>query len=176
MALETKLPSVNAAGTGTELLVAGLALFSERPAELARFYEQVLRTAFTHRVHDDGKEHWITALGGVQLEIKALSTADGAPTTDGAATLVGEVSNEPSLHVNIGSTLPSSGVSRSELSFRVHGVAPTVARALVAGGRVVQRAETFSWGTFAVVLDPDSNRLGLFEPPAPNSTTESEEA
>lgn len=160
MALETKLPSREATGTGSQSVVAGVALFSDAPAELAAFYETVLRTRFTHRVHEDGREHWIVALDGVQLEIKSVVAADGQPTADAFS------SDE------------SVGMSRSELSFRVAGVSSAVARATLAGGRVLQKAETHGWGTFAVVLDPDSNRLGLFEePPAaalsnPSSSTE----
>ena len=159
MALETKIPGRSAAGTGNETLVAGLALFSSKPAELARFYEQVLRTAFTHRVHADGREHWIAAMGGVQLEIKALMAADGQPTADAHG------------------SIDAAGMSRSELSFQVAGVSSAAARALVAGGRVLQKAETFDWGTFAVVLDPDGNRLGLFEPPvAPHNSDMEDQA
>ena len=158
MALETKIPSREATGHGSETLVAGVALFSAKPAELARFYEQVLRTALTHRVHDDGREHWIVAMGGVQLEIKALETAAGTATADAHGSDA------------------ASGISRSELSFRVAGVASAVARALIAGGRVLQKADTYSWGTWAVVLDPDGNRLGLFEPLVAESNSQEEQA
>lgn len=156
MALETPIPNRSAAGTATESFVAGVALFSAKPAELARFYEQVLRTAFTHRVHADGREHWIVALGGVQLEIKALTTADGAATADAFDSVAG-------------------GVGRSELSFGVTGVAAAVARALIAGARVLQPAQAFDWGTFAVVLDPDGNRLGLFDPTVTADSNSQEE-
>jgi len=67
-------------------------------------------------------------------------------------------------------------MGRSELSFRVPGVPSAVARALVAGGRVLQPAETFAWGTFAVVLDPDGNRIGLFEPPVADDSESNLEA
>lgn len=157
MSLETKIPGRAATGTGNETLVAGLALFSRQPAELARFYEQVLRTAFTHRVHGDGREHWITSLGGVQLEIKALQSAQGEPTADAYSS--GE----------------ASGIGRSELSFQVAGVAGAAARALVAGGRMLQTAQRYDWGTFAVVLDPDGNRLGLYEPPAAAANSDMED-
>lgn len=147
MALETKLPSREATGTGHESAVAGVALFSDAPAELVAFYENVLRTRFTHRSHEDGREHWIVTMDGVQVEIKATLATDGSATPDAYA------SEE------------SVGMSRAELSFRVSGVAAAAARATLAGGRVLQPAQTHDWGTFAVVLDPDSNRLGLFEPP-----------
>jgi predicted enzyme related to lactoylglutathione lyase len=160
MALETRIPRPRAARTGSDPLVAGVALFSRRPTELARFYEQVLRTSFTHRVHEDGREHWIVALGRVQLEIKALETAGNIPTSDAFG------------------SAEASGTSRSELSFRVADVAMAVHHAVADGGSLLQPVETFSWGTFAVVLDPDGNRLGLFHEPtaAPNSHTENEEA
>ena len=146
MALETPTPTNAASGTAHEARVAGLALFSREPAALASFYEQVLRTSFTHRVHEDGREHWIVALGGVQLEIKALDTAEGTSTADAFE------------------SAQATGMSRSELSFSVPSVPAASARAMVAGGRILQKAETFSWGTFGVVVDPDGNRLGLFEP------------
>ena len=158
MARHAKLPSREAAGHGTTTLVAGVALFSSRPAELARFYEQVLRTSFTHRVHDDGREHWIVEMSGVQVEIKALVAADGSPTADAHASDA------------------ATGMSRSELSFRIAGVASAVARSLVAGGRLLEKAQTHSWGTWAVVLDPDGNRLGLFEPALDDSNSEEEQA
>ncbi|MCW2962460.1 MAG: Glyoxalase-like domain [Thermoleophilia bacterium] len=147
MALETPIPTTAANGTANQALVAGLALFSTKPEELARFYEQVLRTAFTHRVHEDGREHWIVAMGGVQLEIKALETADGAPTSDSFGTDA------------------AGGISRSELSFQVPSASAASARAMVAGGRILQKATSYDWGTFGVVTDPDGNRLGLFEAP-----------
>lgn len=154
MALETKLPGLSATGTGTGPAVVGVALFSDAAAELVAFYEAVLRTPFTHRVHEDGREHWIASLDSIQVEIKSVVDAAGTPTPDAFR------SDE------------SVGMSRAEMSFRVAGVNAAVARATVAGGRVLQRAEAFDWGTFAVVLDPDSNRLGLFEPPTSNSDTE----
>jgi len=147
MALEQKLPGLSATGTGNESGVAGIALFSDAPAELAAFYEKVLRTGLTHRVHEDGREHWIVDMDGIHLEIKALMTAGGEPTSDAFA------SDE------------SVGMSRAEMSFRVVGLSGAVARATLAGARVLQKPETHRWGSFAVLLDPDSNRLGLFEPP-----------
>lgn len=152
MALETPIPRTEALGSD-QTLVAGVALFSEDPARLVRFLETVLRVTFTRRAHDDGREHWITSLAGVQLEVKALRTTDGSPTPDSAGT-------------------NATGVSRAEVSFQVAGVAGAAARAMVNGGRIVQKAEAFDWGTFAVVLDPDGNRIGLFEPPTSTPTTE----
>jgi predicted enzyme related to lactoylglutathione lyase len=147
MALETRNMHHAATGTGNETLVAGLALFAHGPAELARFYEQVLRIAFEHRVHPDGREHWIAGMSGIQFEIKALVTGSGMSTADAFE------------------SAGSSGMSRSELSFRVDSVSAAAARALLAGGTLLQRAETHTWGTFAVVADPEGNRLGLFQPP-----------
>lgn len=147
MALEAKIQRREAAGTGSDPLVAGVAVFARRPAELTGFYEQVLRTSFTHRVHEDGREHWIASLDGVQLEVKALAAADGVATTDAFASST------------------TTGMSRSEWSFRVPNVEAAVARAILAGGALLQRAEQHEWGTFAVVADPEDNRVGLFTPP-----------
>lgn len=152
MALETPIPRSEALGT-ERTLVVGVALFSNDPARLVGFFEKVLRVTFAKRAHDDGRVHYIASLAGVQLEVKALRTADGSPTPDAAGTNV-------------------DGVSRSEVSFQVAGVAGAAARAMVNGGRIIQKAETFSWGTFAVVLDPDGNRIGLFEPNTATPTNE----
>ncbi|MBC7461379.1 MAG: hypothetical protein H7287_08450 [Thermoleophilia bacterium] len=152
MALETPVPRSEALGT-EQTLVAGVALFTVDTARLVKFYETLLRVRFTKRLHDDGREHHIASLGAVQLEVKALRTADGSPTPDAAGT-------------------NADGVSRSELSFQVAGVAGAAARAMVNGGRIVQKAQTYDWGTFAVVLDPDGNRTGLFEPNTSTPTNE----
>ena len=69
----------------------------------------------------------------------------------------------------------ADGVSRSETSFQVAGVAGAAARAMVNGGRIVQKATQYDWGTFAVVLDPDGNRIGLFEPQTVSTTPTTEE-
>jgi predicted enzyme related to lactoylglutathione lyase len=51
-------------------------------------------------------------------------------------------------------------------------VAAAVAQATLAGARVLQKPQTYDWGTFAVLLDPDSNRVGLYEPPTTPTSTE----
>jgi len=146
MPVETKLPGRSATGTSNESGLAGVAFFSDGPSALVAFYEQVLRVSFEHRVHEDGREHWIAPMGDAQFEIKSLVTADGSTTVDAYA------SDE------------SVGMSRGEASFSVVGISAAVARAMMAGARTLQKAETLDWGTFAVLLDPDSNRIGLFEP------------
>lgn len=157
MALEQKLPGVTAAGSERETLLAGVALFSQDAAKLATFHAKVLQVAFEHRVHGDGREHHIADLGGMKFEIKSLVTASGERTSDAAG------------------TTGSTEVSRSEVSFRVADVAGASARALVSGARIVQKATTHDWGTFAVIQDPDGNRIGLWSPPTAataNSDTE----
>lgn len=156
MALETPVPRSEATGT-EQTLVAGVALFSNEPARLVAFLEKVLRVTFTKRAHDDGRVHFIASLAGLQLEVKALRTSDGSPTPDA------------------GPTVNADGVSRSEVSFQVAGVAGAAARAMVSGGRIVQKATAYDWGTFAVVLDPDGNRIGLFEPQTVTATPTTEE-
>ena len=158
MALSTRIPRPAAARSkGEGLAVVGVALFAHEPAKLARFYDQVLRTSLEHRVHDDGREHWIARMGGVHLEIKALSTASGAPTPDA------HESGQP------------GGMGRMELSFRVPDVSTALYRAVEAGARVLQEAETFPWGTWAVVVDPEGNRLGLFTPPQSDTNSDPED-
>lgn len=152
MALETPVPRSAAAGNDATV-VAGVALFTEEPEALVGFYSKVLRIVLTEREHEDGRRHWITSASGVQIEIKALRTKGG------------DLPSDVTGHEIVG------GVSRAELSFRVSGVSGAVARAMVSGGQVVHKAETFDWGTFAVVLDPDGNRVGLFEPPATETST-----
>ncbi|MCW2949120.1 MAG: Glyoxalase-like domain [Thermoleophilia bacterium] len=151
MALETPVPRSEATGSA-QTLVAGVAFFSVHPERLVKFYELLLRVTFKLREHEDGRHHWVASLGGVQFEIKALRTVAGSPTTDAAGT-------------------NADGVSRGETSFQVAGVAGAAARAMVNGGRIVSKAEAFDWGTFAVVLDPDGNRVGLFEPPTKTSSS-----
>jgi predicted enzyme related to lactoylglutathione lyase len=126
--------------------VVGTAVFSERPAELAAFYERVLGISLEHRQHRDGREHWITNIGAVHFEIKATRRDDGSPTPDAVAT--------GGSHSNI------------ELSFRVDDAVATFDLAIECGGRVHQPLVEYRWGAFGVVLDPDGNRLGVYGAPS----------
>ena len=156
MAVEQKLPGMTAAAVDRDSMMVGAALFSDDAAKLAAFYSKVLQIAFEHRVHDDGREHHIAEVGGgVRFEIKALTTAAGERASDAGASAAG-------------------GQSRSEISFRVSDVAKASASALVSGARVLQKAEAFSWGTFATIVDPDGNRLGLWSPPQTQSDNNSD--
>jgi predicted enzyme related to lactoylglutathione lyase len=60
-------------------------------------------------------------------------------------------------------------------SVQVPDVAAAVQRALDADGSVHLGVADHDWGTFAIVVDPDGNRLGLYAP-AHNSDRENEEA
>ena len=157
MALEQKLPGMTANAVDRDSMLVGSALFSADAARLATFYAKVLQIAFEHRVHDDGREHHIAEVGGgVRFEIKALTTANGERASDAGSSEMG-------------------GQSRSEISFRVSDVAKASAAALVSGGRILQKAEAHTWGTFGVIVDPDGNRFGLWSPPQTadsNSDTE----
>jgi len=58
-------------------------------------------------------------------------------------------------------TIPGSAV---QPSVQVADVTASIREALDADGSVHLGAAEHDWGTFAVVLDPDGNRLGLFAP------------
>ena len=141
---------MTAVATGSSTVtVVGTVVFSGQPAVLAAFYERVFGMTLEHRAHDDGREHWVCELGSVHFEIKATRRADGTPTPD-AVTTGGS-------HSNI------------ELSLQVADAQESFALALDAGAAAHQPLETYRWGSFGVVLDPDGNRLGLFTPPAPST-------
>jgi predicted enzyme related to lactoylglutathione lyase len=157
MAVEQKLPGMTAAAVDRDSMLVGAAVFSNDPARLSAFYSKVLQLAFEHRVHDDGREHHIAEVGGgVRFEIKALTTAAGERTSDA------------------GSAEATGAQSRSEISFRVNDVAKASASALVSGARILQKAEVHAWGTFAVIVDPDGNRLGLWSPPQSTDNSNSD--
>lgn len=128
--------------------LVGAAIFSTNPQRLVEFYEAVAGVSFTHRVHDDGREHFIADLGAVHVEVKALTQADGTPTPDAIA------------------GTPADGAGRIELSFTVDDAAAAFAHALDLGAQPHEAPVSFSWGTFGTVTDPDGNRLGLFTPPS----------
>jgi predicted enzyme related to lactoylglutathione lyase len=132
-----------------------VALFSGTPAELAAFYGMLLGLRFERRVHEDGRDHRICRLGGVHVEIKAARTASGEPTPDAAGGARGEVSS-------------------IELSFEVENAARSREYALTLGASELQDVSEHSWGTWAVVLDPDGNRMGLWSRPNETLTTNDE--
>lgn len=63
----------------------------------------------------------------------------------------------------IGTTEVTTG-SAIQPSVQVSDVESTVQRALDADGSVQLATATHDWGTFAVIADPDGNRLGLYAP------------
>lgn len=132
-------------GAGRVRSLAGVAVFSDAPAELAALWSELLGVEFAERRHDDGREHHITSIGAMQLEIKASLREDGTPTPD---------------------ALPTGGPhSNVELSFTVCDCHQTHARALQLGFREHAPVQRFAWGSFGTVLDPEGNRLGFFTPP-----------
>lgn len=141
----------SAAPAGDVMAVVGAAIFSAQPAALAAFYGMLFGVRFEHRVHPDGSDHRISRIGHVHFEIKALHAADGSDAPDAVA----------------GATLGSS--SSIELSFQVPDVDACIEHALRMGASALLPATTYDWGTFASVLDPDGNRVGLFQ--APSTTT-----
>lgn len=132
-----------AAQTEPAISLAGIALFSHGADSLARFYTHVLGVPLEHRMHDDQREHFVGRIGDVHFEIKALVKQDGDPTPDGVT---------------------AEALSAAELSVQVSDVDAAVARALENGASLVAEACDFSWGRYAVVRDPDGNRLGLYAP------------
>lgn len=61
-------------------------------------------------------------------------------------------------------------------SVQVDDVTAAVQRALEADGSVHLGAATHDWGTYAIVADPDGNRLGLYRPAGhAGSTTHSDQ-
>jgi len=72
-------------------------------------------------------------------------------------------------------TSATVGTGAVQPSVQVDDVSAAVQRALEADGSVNLGIADHDWGTFAIVLDPDGNRLGLFAP-AFNSDLENEEA
>ena len=70
----------------------------------------------------------------------------------------------------IGTTAVTSG-SAVQPSVQVDDVEAAAQRSLDADGSIHLAAASHDWGTFAVVADPDGNRLGLYAP----STTETKE-
>ncbi len=56
------------------------------------------------------------------------------------------------------------GTGAVQPSVQVDDVASAVQRALDADGAVHLGAADHDWGTYAIVVDPDGNRLGLYAP------------
>jgi predicted enzyme related to lactoylglutathione lyase len=124
--------------------LVGVTIYSPRPDVLASFYAKVLATSLDGGVdHLSGEAMFRTQLDGLEFEVIGTSSA------------VGTGSIQPSVQVADGD------------------VAAAVQRALEADGSVHLGAATHDWGTFAIVTDPDGNRLGLYSPAADsNSDTE----
>lgn len=126
--------------------LVGAAVFSDDPRRLVALYEELLGLGFEHRAHDDGREHWVTDLGAVHVEVKATRDAHGHPTPDALDA--------------------ARGTGRTELSFTVASASGSVSLACRLGCTVVQEARRHAWGEFGAVLDVDGNRIGLYTPPA----------
>jgi catechol 2,3-dioxygenase-like lactoylglutathione lyase family enzyme len=52
------------------------------------------------------------------------------------------------------------------VNFRVHDLDGLLARLAAAGVKIDPRREDFPYGRFAWIVDPDGNRVELWEPPA----------
>jgi predicted enzyme related to lactoylglutathione lyase len=73
------------------------------------------------------------------------------------------------LEFEIVGTTGATGGGSVQPSAQVPDVPAAVRRALDADGSVHLGAATHDWGTYAIVLDPDGNRLGLYAPAAADS-------
>lgn len=63
----------------------------------------------------------------------------------------------------VGSSV-ATGAGSVQPSVQVPDVAAAVQRALDADGSMHLGAADHEWGTYAIVVDPDGNRLGLYAP------------
>ncbi len=114
--------------------LVGVTIYSSRPGDLASFYARVLGTSL-----DGGVDH----LSG---EAMFRTQLDG---------LEFEV---------IGSSTPLEGGASVQPSVQVDDVQLAVQQALEADGSVHLAIAEHDWGTYAIVTDPDGNRLGLYAP------------
>ena len=53
------------------------------------------------------------------------------------------------------------------VNFRVHDLDGLLARLTTDGVKIDPRRESHPYGRFAWIVDPDGNRVELWEPPAP---------
>jgi len=60
------------------------------------------------------------------------------------------------------------------INYRVHDLAGLLAQLKVAGVEPVDTVETYSYGKFVHVMDPEGNKLELWEPPDTTVTFDSE--
>lgn len=137
--------SVDARPMWAGTAIVGAAIFTPNIHRIGAFYERLFGITLDRRNHDDGRIHWICEIGAVHFEIKSTVTADGTPTPDAV--------EGGGSHSNI------------ELSLRVENAAEMAAIAQNLGATVHQTVETYPWGDFGVVLDPDGNRIGLYSQP-----------
>lgn len=79
------------------------------------------------------------------------------------------------LEFEIIGTSSALGSGSIQPSVQVDDVPAAVQRALEQDGSVHLGAATHDWGTFAIVTDPDGNRLGLYAPASGNSHSDTED-
>jgi predicted enzyme related to lactoylglutathione lyase len=68
------------------------------------------------------------------------------------------------------------GAGSIQPSVQVPDVASAVQRALDGDGSVHLGVADHDWGTFAIVVDPDGNRLGLYAPSSPSHSDTEDQA
>jgi catechol 2,3-dioxygenase-like lactoylglutathione lyase family enzyme len=67
--------------------ISGVILVSERPAELATFYRDVLGLPLIDERHGDTAPHWACEVGDVHFAIHPVADYEGEPTATGAVKL-----------------------------------------------------------------------------------------
>ena len=132
-------------GVDTRPSIVGVTVYTSRPGDLASFYAKVLGLPLDGGVdHLSGESMFRTRLSDLEFEI-------------------------------VGSTGAAAGGGASvQPSVQVGDVAAAVQRALEADGSVHLGASEHDWGTYAIVADPDGNRLGLYTPVHTTSSSDME--
>jgi predicted enzyme related to lactoylglutathione lyase len=118
----------------TRPAIVGVTVYTTRPGDLASFYAKVLGTPL-----DGGVDH----LSGESMVRARLDDLEF------------EI---------VGSASAASGGASVQPSIQVADVAAAVQRVLDADGSVHMVPAEHDWGTYAIVADPDGNRLGLYAP------------
>ena len=122
--------------------IVGVTIYTSRPGDLASFYAKVLGLPLHGGVdHLSGESMFRARIDELEFEIVGSA---GAVSGGGASV-------QPSVQVG--------------------DVPAAVQRALEADGSVHLGVAEHDWGTYAIVADPDGNRLGLYAP-VYNSDTE----
>ena len=100
-------------------------------------------------------------LASFYAKVLALPLDGGVDHLSGEAMFRAQVEG---VEFEIIGTSSALGAGSVQPSVQVADVPAAVQRALDADGSVHLGAASHDWGTFAIVVDPDGNRLGLYAP------------